>query len=133
MPNSLAQSIREINERDLVISIAIGFIPTIGLFLSLAITISNWVPPLTLIGWGLFTWSAYNREGIRARLSVGLFWLSAEVFLAPVAMFIFLISGESGDLDFASLIGNAIIFVVTWMLAWVVGIVVYLVSRRLEE
>lgn len=133
MPNSLAESVREINERDLAFSLGAGFIPTIGLFLLLAISIENWVKSLSLIGWVLFTWSAYNREGIQSRIGLGLFWLSAEAFLAPVAMLIFLISGESGGLDFAALIANAIIFVVTWMLAWVVGIVIYLVSRRLEE
>lgn len=132
MLDSLAKSVREINERNLAISLLVGIIPAVGLFVLLAISINNWIKPLTLLGWGLFTWPVYKRDGIRSRLSAGLFWFSAEVFLAPVAMFIFLISGESRELDFAALIAKTGIFVVTWMLAWVVGIVTYLVSRRLD-
>lgn len=133
MANSLAKSVLEINERDLASSIVVGFIPTLGLFLLLAITIDNWVRLLTLIGWGLFTWSAYDREGIYPRFGAGFFWLSVEAFLAPLAMFVFLISGDGGGPTLAGLIAKSGMFVVTWMLAWVVGIVLFLVSRRLER
>lgn len=133
MLNNSDKLIGEINGRDLAVSIVIGSIPSIGLFLLFILTIYNWALILTPLGLVFFTWSAYNQDGIRSRFSTALFWLSVEVFLAPVAMLMFLISGEGGGYDWAAAIADTIIFVVTWMLAWVVGIVLYLVSRRLEE
>lgn len=132
MSASLAKSVREINERDLAVSIVAGFIPTAGLLVLLAIAIGDWEKPLSLLGWVLFTWSAYNREGIYPRIGAGLFWLSAEAFLAPVAMLMFLVSRDDFVLELSDLIANSILFVPTWMLGWVVGIVLYLVSRRFE-
>lgn len=132
MSASLAKSVREVNERDLVVSIIAGFIPTVGLFVSLAITIDNWEMALSLLGWVLFTWSAYRREGIYPRIGAGLFWLSVEAFLAPGVMLIFLISRDADPSELSVLLGNSIVFVATWIVGWGVGIVLLLVSRRFE-
>lgn len=133
MEYSTNDIIQDIDVRDLSISIVLGFVPTVVLFVLLAISIGEWVKVLSVLGWIFFTWSIYGIERVTGKVSTVLFWLAVQAFLSPVAMFAFLITTENTGPDYIAWVGSAIFLVVTVILGWTVGIAFYLISKRFEN
>lgn len=126
-----------INWLDLVVSMSVGAVPAVGL--AFLFSISSIVPALTWVvlvaGWIGFTYSAYQKERHTERIGAGLFWLAVEAFAAPISILGFL-SLSTRNVERLSLITVVLemagVFLVAWIVSWLLGVGLYLGSRRLE-
>lgn len=131
---SIRESIGEIEGHRVVISFLIAIVPSIVAFFELAMATrspSIWHLILPLIG---FTYLLYRYERNRNKTASMLFYLAVLAFLAPISVLIsaFVYASEQTNSfgQMGAVFGGGIAVVVTAIAGFFIGVVLYLISKR---
>lgn len=132
---TLTDRVREIDVKNLGISLVLAFIPTVGLVMELAIG-----APVDsrLLFWSplaIFTYLLYRKNSTRNKAGSVLYYLSIEFFLLPVAMLFFLFmrtreANPTGTEWLAGGIVDGIFLIAAVIIGFCGGIALYLISKR---
>lgn len=133
----LAQYGDQVDAEAVLTSVVLAVLPALGLLsiVSLAADdVIGWVFWLGLVG---FTALLAPKDGWRPRIGASLSYLAVEAFLFPIAALIVAIGiASEATATFGQLgagFAGAIYFVLTWLVSWSVGVVLYYVAGRFEE
>lgn len=126
-----------VNWRHALAAAGFALIPAFGAYMAVSIAANNPTGIVFLIALPVFGYLLYQRPTKKAMAGGMSFWLAIEVFLAP---FVFLIytfvfasqetsttAGQAG-----AAIGGFFLVIVAFVVGVPVGIVLYIISRRLD-
>jgi len=133
---NIRDRVNAIDGKDLVLSIALAFIPALGLALEFAFSVQQGSPAMFWIPWIGFTYLIYRHRPLRNKGAAVLFYLAVESFLLPVSViastFILVSEQEGGLQQLGAAISSGVVIILAFVVGLVAGIVLYLISNRLE-
>jgi hypothetical protein len=114
-----------------------GLIPAFGAYMLVSMAAYEAIVPVFLFGIPVFGFLLYRRASKKAMASGMFFWIAVESFLTPLAAIFYTSSysakeAESAAEQAGAAIGGGIVTVFAFILGLSIGIVFYLLSRRLE-
>jgi hypothetical protein len=120
-----------------VIAVAIGFIPALGLYIMTSVAFFDPIPAVLLVGIVLFGYLLYRRPTAKSMVGGASFWLAIESFLTPLALLIYTFSfaaqeTQTGAGQAGAAIGGFVLVIAAFVIGVPLGIVFYLVSKRLD-
>jgi len=134
---SISERVIRTSGKDLVVSIAFAFVPSIVLAIELAMSVNQESPAMLWIPWIGFTYLLYRHGSLRDKATAVLFYLAVESFLFPVviavATFVIVLRQENGFGQVDPLVGGAIAVGIAAIVGGAVGIALYYVSNRIGE
>lgn len=133
--HTLTERVRNINGKNLGISLVLAFIPTVGLAVELSIGVPIETPLLFWAPLAGFTYLLYRHTTTRNKGGSVLYYLSIEFFLLPVAMLFFLLmrTGETnptGTELLGDLLTEGLFLLGAIIIGLCGGIALYLISKR---
>jgi len=115
----------------------IGFLPALGAYIGISIAFFDPVPSVLLITWPVFGYLLYQRKNTKGMIGGASYWLAIEALLTPLVLLIYTFSFASqeattGVEQAGAAIGGFILVIMAFVVGLPVGIVLYLISRRLD-
>lgn len=119
------------------IALFIAILPAFGAYVSVSLAVSSpvlWIFGVTI---PIFGYLLYQRPSVKAMIGGMCFWLAVEAFLTPLTLLIYTFVFTSGQSMSAAgtagaAIGGLILVVGAFVVGLPVGIVLYLISNRLD-
>lgn len=118
---------------------ALGFalLPAFGAYMLVSLAAYEVMPVVLLLAIPIFGYLIYRKETRNDMASGMFFWLAVEAFLSPLAAIVYTSSYSAAETTTAAeqagaAIGGGIVTVLAFVVGLPVGIVLYLISRRLE-
>jgi hypothetical protein len=135
---SLVDRIKNVEWGYAVLAGVVAILPAFGAYVLIGIATDVVTFTIFPIGLVLFGYLLYQRPTPKTMLGGMSFWLAIEFFLAPVAMLLFTIvhasqvgpqtaAGQAG-----AALGGFLLIVVAFIVAVPIGVVLYLISNRLD-
>lgn len=125
-----------INVRNLLVAVVLAFIPAVVLAIELFVAFRDGSAWMFWAPWAGFTFLLYRQRPLRNKGAAVLFYLAVEAFILPVVMlvstYVFTSQQEAGLSQLGAAIGGGFLVVVTAVVGFAVGVVLYLISNRLE-
>lgn len=126
-----------INWRNAIAATVLALVPAFGAYMAVGIAASDVLVWVFFVAIPVFGYLLYQRPTIKTMFGGMCFWLAVEVFLAPFILLIFTIGFASQEVGTAAgqagaAIGGFLLVVVAFIVGLPVGIVLYLISRRLD-
>lgn len=120
-----------------VAAMALALVPAFGAYMGVSIAANDVVGVAFFLALPVFGYLLYQRPTVKAMVGGVSFWLAIEAFLAP---FVFLVytfvfasqEATTGAEQAGAAIGGIVLVAVAFLVGFPVGIVLYLVSRRLD-
>lgn len=114
-----------------------ALIPAFGAYMLVSVAAYDPIPAVLFIGIPVFAYLIYRRPGTKSMASGMFFWLSVESFLAPIAALFYTASYSAAETTTAAeeagaAIGGGIVTIMAFVIGVPLGLVFYLLSRRLE-
>lgn len=116
---------------------AIGFVPALGAYMGVSIAAYQAIGIVLVLGIPIFGYLLYQRPTTKAMVGGASFWLAIEAFLTPLALLIYTFvfasqetmtsAGQAG-----AAIGGFVMVIVAFVVGFPIGIVLYLISGRLD-
>lgn len=118
-------------------AVAFALLPAFGAYMLVSLAAYQIMPIVFWAGIPVFGYLIYRREGRGDMASGMFFWLSLEAFLSPLAAILYTMSYSAAETTTAAEqvgagIGGGIITIFAFLIGLPVGIVLYLISRRLD-
>lgn len=118
-------------------AIALAIVPAFGASVAVGVSIRQPVGEVFWIGIAIFAYLLYQRPTAKAMVGGMSFWLAIECFLTPLALLGSTITFASQEVQTAAgqagaAIGGFFLTIIAFVVGVPLGIVFYLVSRRLE-
>lgn len=129
------RTVRSIDPASAAVSVVLALVPGVVFLVMWILAIWDWALPAAIVAWALFTWSVYNRERLTGRVGAVIFWLSIEALLAPIVYVAwwFRTPPSGGKVTIFEELAGAGVFVLGAFFCLIIGGVLYLISRRLEQ
>lgn len=118
-------------------AIVIALLPAIAAYMLVSIAANEVLGVVFIVALALFAYLLYQYQTTKGMLGGMCFWLAIEAFLAPVAMLIYTFVYASEETSSAAgeagaALGGTFLTIVAFVVGIPLGIVLYLVSGRLE-
>jgi hypothetical protein len=118
-------------------AVLIGLIPAFGLYIMTSVAFYNAIPAILLVGIVGFGYLLYRRPTTKAMFGGASFWLAIESFLTPLALLVYTFSfasqeTQTGAEQAGAAIGGFVLVIGAFVVGIPLGIVFYLVSKRLD-
>lgn len=118
-------------------AIGLALVPAFGAYVGVSIAANSVVGVAFFLALPVFGYLLYQRPTVKAMVGGVSFWLAIELFLAP---FVFLIytfvfaaqEATTGAEQAGAAIGGFLLVAIAFLVGLPIGIVLYLVSRRLD-
>lgn len=119
------------------LALFLAILPAFGAYMSVSLAVSNpvlWIFGVTI---PIFGYLLYQRPSLKAMIGGMCFWLAVEAFLTPLTLLIYTFVFTSGQSMSAAgtagaAIGGLLLVVGAFVVGLPVGIVLYLISSRLD-
>lgn len=133
----VSESEQTINWRHAAAAVAFALLPAIGAYLGASIALYKAVGIVFVIALPAFAYLLYKRPTKKAMAGGMCFWLAIEAFLTPFILLIYTFVFASqetatGAEQAGAAIGGFIMVIVAFVVGLPIGIVLYLISRRLD-
>lgn len=114
-----------------------SLIPAFGAYMLVSLAAYQAIALALIIAIPIFAYLFYRRPGTKSMASGMFFWLGVESFLAPVAALFYTASFSAAETTTAAeeagaAIGGGILTIMAFVIGVPLGVVFYLISRRLE-
>ncbi|WP_257627596.1 zinc ribbon domain-containing protein [Haloplanus salinarum] len=118
-------------------AVAVGFIPALGAYVGVSVAAYQAIGIVLVLGIPIFGYLLYQRSTVKAMVGGACFWLAIEAFLTPLALLIYTFAFASQESMTAAgqagaAIGGIILVIVAFLVGFPIGVVLYLISRRLD-
>lgn len=115
----------------------IGFLPAFGAYMLISVASYGAIVAVLPIGIAVFGYLLYDRPTTKAMFGGAFFWLAVEALLSPVFMIFYTVAFASEETTTAAgeagaAIGGGILVIMAFVVGLPVGIVFYLISRKLD-
>lgn len=119
-------------------AIAIALIPAFGAYTMVTIATNDVVGAAFLVSLPVFAYLLYRRPTRKGMIGGMFFWLAVESFLSPLVMLFYTAAYTSEETTTAAeeagaAIGGTVLVIGAFVIGVPLGIVFYLISRRLES
>lgn len=134
--DQIDESLEDLDAWILLGAVLTGLFPAIGAYITIGLAVGP-IPWLFLVLWLIFAVAFSQKHNFKHQIGAGVFWLAIEAFLFPIAIlvfaFVFVTEQTNPFAAAGGAIGGGILFIVSWFIAWLVGVVLYLISNRFES